>query len=153
MSCQKGLSSLEIIVAAAILGLVVAVTLPQFSKSRERQVLSGAVGDALAALNTARADTLGSLESSSYGVRFEPSRITIFKGTSFTAGAAENTEIGISSPAAISNVTLGGASGSTGSIYFNRLSGNPSTSGTVTISTPSYSKVISISATGALSAQ
>jgi formate-dependent phosphoribosylglycinamide formyltransferase (GAR transformylase) len=39
-------------------------------------------------------------------------------------------------------------SSTSGDVYFNRLSGSPSTTGTVTIYSPSFSKVITISATG-----
>lgn len=55
----------------------------------------------------------------------------------------------IVSPATISNGTLCSIPCE---IYFNRLSGSPSTNGTVTISTTNYSKTITISATGVASA-
>ncbi|KKR74818.1 MAG: Tfp pilus assembly protein, major pilin PilA [Candidatus Nomurabacteria bacterium GW2011_GWA1_40_8] len=51
----------------------------------------------------------------------------------------------IDSPATISAITLGGGGSD---IYFNRLSGSPSVTGTVTLSTTNYSKIITISATG-----
>ncbi len=142
----------EIIIILAVLGVILAVVMPQFGKSRETQVLNGAVGDILSSINKARTATLASLDSSAYGVRFETDTIIIFKGTSFSVNAPDNEEINILAPAAISNVTLGGVSASTGDFYFNRISGSPSKYGAVTVSAPNLSKIITITATGSASA-
>ncbi len=148
---KKGITVIELLVVVAILGIVVLVVLPQFSRIKENQVLKSAVGDVISILDKARSQTLASLNSSEYGVRFESGRVIIFKGQTFTSGAAGNETISIISPASISNVTLGGASGVSGEMYFNRLSGSPSKNGTVTISVSSISKIITISATGVAS--
>ena len=94
---------------------------------------------------------MASVDSSEYGVRFQSDQVIIFKGKIFSAEAPDNKITNISSPSSISNVTLGGISSSTGELYFERLSGIPSKIGTITISTPSASKIITISATGAVS--
>ncbi|HTE48503.1 MAG TPA: type II secretion system protein [Candidatus Paceibacterota bacterium] len=148
---KQGLTALEILVVIGVLGIIIAVVLPQFSKTKELQVLKNAVADVLSDIDKARAQTLSSLNSSEYGVRFESDRVIIFMGMSFSSGDSSNETTSITSPANISNVTLGSASGSSGDMYFNRLSGSPSKTGTVTISTTSYSKIITISATGASS--
>ncbi|MDP9249512.1 MAG: hypothetical protein M3M85_03340 [bacterium] len=137
----------------AILGVIFAVVLPQFSKSRERATLDSAVVEILAGISQARGKTLASVDSSSYGLFFTANEVIIFKGTSFSVGDLDNDTIRIVSPAAVSNVALGGVSGSSGEFYFNRLLGSPSASGTVTVSSPSYSKIISITATGSASVQ
>lgn len=149
----KGISGIELLIVAAVLGVIIAVVLPQFGKSRELQVLDGAAGDILAVLRQARAQTLAAMDSSSYGVRFEADEIIIFKGTSYSSGDPDNYSIAILEPASITNVTLGGVSASSGDFYFRRLSGSPSRSGTVTVSSPSYARTITLSATGAASAQ
>lgn len=149
---NKGISGLEVFIVVAVLGILFAVILPQFQENRERQVLSAAAGDILSSLNRARSQTLASVDSSSYGVRFQADKIIIFKGTSYSAGAPDNENIAILSPASISNVTLNGTSGAAGELYFARISGSPSKSGTVTLSTPNLSKIITISQTGAASA-
>jgi len=94
---------------------------------------------------------LPSVNSSSYGVHLESDKVIIFKGTAFSSGDADNETIDIIAPANISNVTLAGVSGSTGNVYFNRLSGGPNKTGTITISTTNFSKIITISATGGAS--
>jgi len=59
---------------------------------------------------------------------FNPIKFIIFQGTSYTGGNANET-VNIVTPARISNVTLGGVSGSSGDVYFNRLSGYPALPG------------------------
>lgn len=149
---SQGLSLIEIVVVLAVLGLMLAVVIPQFGESRENQVLKSAVGDILSNLSLARAQTLASLDSSAYGVHFESGKVIIFKGTSFVANDPGNQEVPILSPASITNVTLNGISGNSGEMYFKRLTGNPSKSGTVIVASPNFSRTITISATGAVSA-
>ena len=149
---KQGITALEIIIVLAVLAVVFAIVIPQFSKIRENQVLKSTTSDILSNLNKARAQTLASVNSSSYGVHFQSDKVIIFKGTVFSDGDANNETTNIIAPATISNVTLGGVSGNSGDVYFNRLSGLPNVTGTITSSTTSYSKIITISATGVASA-
>ena len=148
---KKGITVLELLVVLAVLGIIVSIVIPKFSKIRENQVLKSGVQDILSSIDKARSQTLASLNSLNYGVHFEPNQIVIFKSNAFNPNATDNETINIVTPANISNVTLNLVSGTTGEIYFNRLSGSPSMTGTVTISTTNYSKIITISATGVAS--
>jgi prepilin-type N-terminal cleavage/methylation domain-containing protein len=148
---RRGITMIELVVVIAVIGLLVSVVFPQFSKGRELQVLKSGVEDTLSSIDKARVETLSSLNSSSYGVHFQSNKVIIFTGTTFSAGASSNEIINIVTPANISNVTLGGVSSMSGDMYFNRLSGSPSLTGTVTISTHNYSKIITISGVGAVS--
>jgi len=149
---KKGLTLTEVLVVLAVLGIIVSVVLSQFSKIRENQVLKSGVQDILSSINKARSQTLASLNSFNYGVYFEPNRIVIFKGTGFEENVEGNEIIDIVTPATISSVALGCEPTIPCDIFFNRLSGSPSTNGTVTISTANYSKIITIWATGVASA-
>jgi len=145
---RKGVTVVELLIVIAVLGIIFLIVLPQFSKSRENQVLKNGVADILSSVNKARGNTLASLNSSEYGIHFQSDRVVIFKGTSFSSEDSNNEIINITTPANISDITLlGGVS----DIYFHRLTGAPSTTGTITISTGSYSKVITILATGVVS--
>ena len=146
---KQGITALELLVIVAVLGVIFSIVIPQFSKTRELQVLKSATSDILSSLNKAQSRTLASVNSSSYGVHLQSDKIIIFKGTVFSVGDANNETINIVTPASISNVTLSGVGSTSGNIYFNRLSGAPNVAGTVTISTASFSKIITISATGA----
>ena len=148
---KKGFTLMEALIVFFVISLLIAAAIPQFSAMRERQTLTNAGENILSALNKARSQTLASLDSSSYGVRFEPGAVIIFKGESYSAEDPDNQSMNITAPAAISNVTLGGVSSSSGELFFNRLTGAPEDAGTVTVSNSSLSKTITISATGAVS--
>jgi prepilin-type N-terminal cleavage/methylation domain-containing protein len=148
---KKGITAIELLVVIAVLGVIFSIAIPQFSKIRENQVLKSAVGDIISSLNKARSQTLASINSSSYGVRFQSGKVIIFKGTAFSPSTSGNETIDIITPASITNVVLGCTPSIPCDIYFNRLSGTPSKTGTITISTSSFSKVITISATGSAS--
>lgn len=142
---KKGITIIEALVIISIIGILVAIVISQFAKTRENQVLKSGVQDILSSINKARTQTLSSLDSSEYGIHFQSDQVIIFKGKVFSAGAGDNESIILTTPASISAISLtGGAS----DVYFNRLSGSPSKTGTVTISTTSFNKIITISATG-----
>lgn len=145
---KKGITVTEILIVIATLGIIFSIMIPQFSKMRENQTLKGGVQDILSSINKARTETLSSLNSFVYGVHFQSDKVIIFKGAAFSDGAAGNETIDIIAPAAISNIALVGGGNE---IYFNRLSGAPNTTGSITVSTSSYSKIITISATGTVS--
>src|SRR3989338_5558502 len=105
---HKGFSFIEIMIVVAVIGILVAIVLPQFSKTRENQVLKNAVRDVLSSIDKARSQTLSSLDSSEYGVHFQSNSIIIFKGTTFSSGAGDNETINIVTPATISNIALTG---------------------------------------------
>ncbi len=142
---------MEILIAVAVLGILASIILPQFSKMKENQVLKNTVGDIVSILHDAQSKTLASVNSSSYGVHFQSDKIISFKGMVFSVNDPNNKTADVGTPASISNVTLAGISGTSGDIYFKRLSGVPDKTGTITVSTPNISKIITISATGAVS--
>jgi prepilin-type N-terminal cleavage/methylation domain-containing protein len=146
---NKGINLIEVIIVVAIIGIIVAVAVPQFSKIKRAQVLKNAGQDIFSTLNQARSQTLASLDLSSYGVHFQADKIVLFKGTVYSANDVNNKNINIISPATISAISLtGGAT----SLYFNRLSGTPSVSGTIITSVPNdnTTKVITISSIGSI---
>ncbi|MEK7572332.1 MAG: type II secretion system protein [Patescibacteria group bacterium] len=148
---KKGITIIELVIVLFIIGILASVTLPQFSKMKENQALKNATGDIVSALHGAQSQSLASVNFSEYGVHFQSDKIIIFKGTVFLESDANNKIINIVTPASISNVTLAGVSGTSGDIYFNRLSGVPNKTGAITVSISSVSKIITISATGAVS--
>ncbi len=148
---KKGIGMVEILVVIGGLFLLFVITIPQLSKIRENQVLKSSVGDIMSVINKAQSKTLASVDSSSYGVHFQSDQVILFKGVSYSALDDDNESIDIVFPSSISNVTLAGVSGTSGDMYFNRLTGAPSKSGSITVSTSSYVKTITLSATGVVS--
>ncbi|MDQ3245204.1 MAG: prepilin-type N-terminal cleavage/methylation domain-containing protein [bacterium] len=148
MSLNKGMTLVEILLVLSILVVLLIVVLPNFARFRSSQVLSATVSDILSSLDKARSQSLNSLDSSEYGVHFDSNQIVIFKGIVYSALTATNEIIPISSPASLSTITL--ASGGS-DVYFARLSGAPSTTGTVVVTVSSLTKTITIGATGIFS--
>jgi prepilin-type N-terminal cleavage/methylation domain-containing protein len=145
---KQGVTLLEIMIVLAIVVILIAVVVPQFSRMRENQALKNAVIDVVSTLNKARSQTLASVDSSEYGVHFEANHVIIFKGVVYSAGSSDNETVDILSPATVSDISLtGGAT----DLYFNRLSGAPSRTGTITVSSTNFSKIVTISATGGIS--
>lgn len=144
-----GFTFLEMIIAIAILALLIAVALPKFSAFKNSQVVSNSAEEIISAVSKARSQTLSSVASSEYGVHFDTNQIVIYKGTSYSSSDASNEIVKIVSPATISNISL---TGGVSEFYFDRLSGAPSKTGTVTVSVSgASSKTITISASGAAS--
>jgi prepilin-type N-terminal cleavage/methylation domain-containing protein len=144
---NRGFTLIEILLVIAILVILVSVTLPKFAEMRAHQVLRAAVEDITSVLNKARSQTLASLESSEYGVHFEADSVTIFKGDTYSVSDPDNQVIDIVSPASISSISL---TGGTSNIYFARLTGAPSATGSVTVENGITTKTISVSAAGAV---
>ena len=147
---QKGITLWEILLAIAIVGVLAVIVLPGFSKIRKIQILKSTTEDIVSVIGQARSQTLASLNSSAYGVHFETNRVILFTGTSFSSDATSNQITNLISPATISSISL---SNSGADLYFNRLSGLPSATGTIMLTLPSVtSKTITISASGSVSA-
>lgn len=145
---KKGFTLIETLIVLAVLAILIAVILPSLQTMRSNQVLKTAASDIFSTLDKARSQTLASVDSSEYGVHFESSKIVLFKGTTYTSSDSNNIEIAITSPASITNISL---TGGAVDLYFNRLSGTPNITGTITVSVSSTFKTITISATGASS--
>lgn len=145
---HKGMTLIEILIGLAILVIILVTALPQFSSFKTEQVLKSATSDVLSSLDKARSQSLNSLDSSEYGVHFQSDKVVIFKGTVYSANSSSNEDIVLATSSTISTITL---SGGGSDIYFARLSATPSKTGTITISSGSYTKTITIGATGIFS--
>ncbi|KKS04990.1 MAG: hypothetical protein UU58_C0002G0002 [Candidatus Nomurabacteria bacterium GW2011_GWA2_41_25] len=145
---KQGITVIELLIVIAVLGIIFSIIIPQFSKTRELQVLKSAVSDVMSSLNKAQSRTLASVDSSSYGVHFQVDKVIIFKGIIFVADASDNETINIISPATISTIALAGGGAN---LFFNRLSGAPSVTGSIVVSSTNFIKTITISSTGTVS--
>lgn len=145
---KKGFTLIEMLVILAILAILIIVVLPSFSTMRDNQILKTTVSEALSVLDKAKSQSLSSVNSSEYGIHFESDKIVIFKGTTYSSSDVNNEDFLISSGVSISSVNL---TGGAVDIYFDRLSGVPNKTGSVTISVSSTSKIVTISATGTAS--
>lgn len=145
---KKGFTLIEILLVLAIMVILASIILPSFGKMRENQVLKSTTSEVISVIDKARSQSLSSVGSSEYGVHFQTDKIVLFKGITYSSSDAENEDIILTIPATISTISL---TGGAVDVYFDRLSGAPSKSGTIVISVSSLSKTITISATGTAS--
>ena len=124
----SGFTLVEITVAVALMAMFTLVGTSVFSSVRNAQELQTAKQDVVLALNSARESTLRSLSDKSYGVIFSNSGVIRFTST-YTAGTSSN--ITFSFPSSVSATTS--LSGGTTTILFTRLTGQPSATGTITV--------------------
>jgi prepilin-type N-terminal cleavage/methylation domain-containing protein len=144
---QKGITVVEILIVIAILGIIAVVVLPQFSKMRDGQVFNNSINTIVESLTKAKSETLASVDGYNYGVQFENNRVIIFRGDTFNSQDANNRIYSLTSPASITNISL---SGGGSNLYFNKFSGLPSRSGSITLTLGSMVKVININSLGIL---
>ena len=146
---MRGFSLVEVLVVIVILGLMLSIVVGSFSSSSG---LNGPVEQALTVFSDARNRTIAGRDLSQFGVHIEADRLTLFKGTSFTAGAAGNEVSLFDSSVEVVNVALtGGAS----DVIFKRLRGDTLQSGSFVIrlkNNNAVSKTITIGTAGIVSA-
>jgi type IV fimbrial biogenesis protein FimT len=153
MKYSSGISLFELIMVIAIVGLIVAIVTPSLSTFRNRQSVNNTTEDLVSLLNEARNDTLFSKNSTYYSVRIESTRAILFSGGTFDDNNSSNKVITFDSLVTIPNSKVllnGGVS----EINFDRLSGDTSDYGTITIelvSNSALNKTITITKLGTVS--
>lgn len=150
LQSNRGLSLVELIIAVAIFVFLFTFGLKAFSSLLNQQLLKKASSNVEILLQEAKSKTLSAVDASNYGVYFEPTRVTLFKGTTFVPLDSNNEEIVFDEKINISDISLGGAS----SVVFEKLTGDADNSGTITISFVSdlsKFRTITIEPTGVIS--
>ena len=145
---QKGINLIEVLIVIAIISVLVVVIIPKLNIFRTLQSLQNSTTDVFSVINTARTNTMSSLDSKQYGVHFANNQVIIFEGTTYSAGAGSNVITNISAPSSISTISL---TGGVTDVYFSRIYGAPNVNGTIILSADSYTKTITISPTGHIS--
>lgn len=143
---QKGYTLVEMIVGVAIIVLLAAILSRGFVEYRRSQVVVHSATEVVSLLEEARALTANSKDAARYGVHFETTKAVLFK-TTYTAGAAGNEEYLLDPMTQISAIAL---SGGGAELLFERLTGEATKSGTITVSLldGSKQKIITIRTTG-----
>ncbi|MEI6400264.1 MAG: type II secretion system protein [bacterium] len=144
---------IPILVVIAIIGLLVAIIIPNLNKSRNEQLLKGTTDDIVSLLTKARTQTLSSYNSMQYGVYLNATSATLFAGSSYVAGNASNTISLFDSSISVATSSLS-LNGGGSSILFDRLTGGTNNYGTIVVnvsSNVSRNKTITVTKTGNIS--
>lgn len=137
---SKGFTLLELLLSVAIIGLLAGLSLPVYRTLLSKNDLD--ITAAVTASSLQRAQTLSQAvdTDTTWGVNVQNNNIVIFKGASFAARDTTFDET-FSVPVSIS---IGG----TTEIVFAKLTGLPQTTGTVSLSSESDSRSVTINAKG-----
>jgi type II secretory pathway pseudopilin PulG len=151
---NKGLTLIGMVLVVVIMLILAAVAMTSLSKFRNEQDIKNTVEDVVTLLNTARNNTLSSLNATNYGVHFENTRAVLFTGNTFVNSDPNNVVSTL--PTSVEIPVSGGInlSGGGSDIVFTRLTGDTSNYGTIVIrltSTTSRTTTVTISKTGIVS--
>jgi type II secretion system protein H len=144
---RAGFSLIEILIVIAIIGLVMAIVLLSFNSLKSSQTLDKDAELVVQVLRQARSQTLASQNASSYGVHFASSTITLFAGTSYSAGDTSNQNFNLNASDTVIGLSLAGSSTN---VVFSRLSGEAIQDGTITLSSlaTNRTRIITVYKTG-----
>ena len=142
-----GFTLIETIVVIAVIGMIGTFAIASFTNSRRIRDLTASGQNMLSVLGVAQSHALAGDSSLPWGVRLEPSRFTLFSGSSF-AGSTMTTVYNLPAGVEIANVTLAG--GGT-DVLFRRLDGRTGNTGTFVVriaASPGQTFPITIDASG-----
>jgi len=147
---HRGLTLIEIIVSISILLIVLAIGLLSFSDAKNKKELHSTADTLILRMEEMKTNAISGKGGSSFGVKFNTDSYTLFQGSSYNISDPENIVHDIPDIFEI-NTTI---ENSDVSIVFERLSGEASSSDTITISEisdPSNTISISIGSLGNIS--
>ena len=141
---MKGFTVIEILISVAVIAIIVLIIVSGLASFRRSADLNHAADGVLAQLREARRRTVESRDASQWGVHTESSRTTLFKGTTYSPGAADNEVFTLPN-----TVTASGPA----DVVFKRISGDTDNAGTLTLTLGSSTKVITIRSSGLIEVQ
>jgi len=148
MRRQKGFTLVEVIIVAAIIVLIVVMSIASYRYFEKRTELEATAQKIVAVLKLAQTKTLASEDASQYGVRLESNRYIFFKGGTYQGGAPDNKIYLLPSRLEISNISLTGGGSD---VVFQRINGQTDQDGTIDlriISQPTELETVNIHASG-----
>lgn len=128
---KRGFTLIEILGVVVIMTILLSIVLVSFSTLNKNQALDKTASYIASIIEEARGNTLFSKNDAQYGIKFDATQITMFKGASYSSGSPDNVVYDLNPLVSISNIAL---SGGGSEIVFDRLTGNTSQTGTLTLS-------------------
>lgn len=150
---NKGFTILELLMVISIIAVLATIITLSFSNFRNSSTLQTTSEDVVSILNKARSNTIASKDGYQYGVHFSTNDITLFRGTSFVSGDANNEIRTLDTAVQVASTALAGGGSD---VVFQKLTGKTDYYGTLTIqvvSDSSKTAVISIGETGVVGFQ
>jgi type II secretory pathway pseudopilin PulG len=142
MRNQNGITVLETLMAVTIFGILLA-TFPLYFDYQETTTVSTALESSTQALRRAQVLSQAVDGDQTWGVYFQSESITLFQGSSYAARDSSFDETqSISDKVTFSGLT---------EVVFDKLTGEPQSTGTLTLTTTNETRTLTVNALGALS--
>jgi type II secretory pathway pseudopilin PulG len=137
---KRAFTLLEVLSTIAIIMILFGISLPVYSSMQFSSDVDNAVKITVSTLRSAQAQAMAGLEDSQWGIRANGGVITLFRGDSYASRVA-GYDLDYTLPGGV------GVSG-VGEVVFSKVTGNPSTTGTINFSKYDSSGQITINAKG-----
>jgi prepilin-type N-terminal cleavage/methylation domain-containing protein len=126
-SVSRGFTITELIIVFAILGFVMAITIPSLSKFRQNSALNADSMNLVTLANRARLLSVSDKGDKQFGIHLETSKVVLYQdqGSGYSAGASTNETYTLSS-----GITL---TGTASEVLFAKVTGAASTAATSTL--------------------
>jgi type II secretory pathway pseudopilin PulG len=131
---------LEVLLSVGVIGILAGISLPIVIDAQRRNDLDTAVQLLVSGLRRSQQLSRGSEGDSQWGIRLLSGQIVVFKGSSYAAR-----DPGFDETSAISSaITPGGLN----EVVFNKVDGNPASTGSITLTLGSETRSIALNAKG-----
>jgi prepilin-type N-terminal cleavage/methylation domain-containing protein len=150
---NRGFSLIELLIVISITMILGGIAFVSADRILNYNSIEGQAQSIRSQIERARIYTLASKNNSSFGVVFSTSTARVFQGTTFVSASSSDQVMYLDTGNNIINITLAGG-GNT--IYFNKITGEPNATGTITITAVSNNldrRVIVIYGTGVVDIQ
>jgi len=139
---KKGFTLIEIIIVIGIIGLLASISMNAYTNSKSHENLQTSTLGLVEAVRHAQSNAQSGKLDSSWGVKLNPSEVVVFKGSSYTARDSSLDQL-LGLP---SGVVVTGLS----EIVFSKIIGNTTNTGTITVTSGSEIKNITINEKGTI---
>lgn len=125
---MKGFTIIELLLTMAMIAILTGITIPLYSISQSKDDLQTEASFVISAIRSAKIFSTSGKENSEWGIHFQQGKMIIFKGTSFsTRDISFDEEMPVGQSISFTGLN---------DIYFTKLYGIPSATGSITLSIP-----------------
>lgn len=131
---MKGFTLIEMIIVVSITAILASMAFVSFGRIINYNSIESQAQSVRSHIERARIFTLASKNNSSLGVIFSTSTVRVFQGTTFVSASSSDQVYEVDNNQSIINISF---SGGGNTIFFNKITGEPNKTGTVTVTSKS----------------